>query len=696
MILKLFRFYLFLSITFFYWSVYGQISHGGTPVFKKGLIKSSVAEIKLPQFNLLKAVQTQSRTEKGSMVKLAQYAYKYNVSYNLNEVGQWDRLPDGRRVWRLAITSQGAYSLGVIFSKYHLPVNAQVFIYNSQTKRFLGAYTDQNNKKSGIFSIEPLEGDELVVEYIEPINPEFLAELEIGAILHDYKNIFNLLQGNESLVKTSGSCNVNINCPEGDTWQREKRSVCHILYGGWIASGALVNNTSYDGRPFLLTAYHAINNQADADIAVFYFNYESVDCDNSVGVKSQSISGSTLFATTSNLDFSLLELSVTPPASFNPYYAGWDRSGRNITSAVCIHHPNGDVKKISIDYDSPVTDSYSDTQYTFDPNTHWRIVEWDIGTTEGGSSGAPFFDENHRIVGDLTGGEASCSSSVNDYFAKFSESWDNYSLPGQQLKYWLDPLNSGVETLGGFDPYNGLLANFMFSSDSICVTSSVTITDLSSGEPSEYFWDFGEGANPSSSAEKGPLDVKYRFPGNKNVKLVVRKNNVADSLIKKISVIDLPVADFNYSLKQLEVSLINTSIEGMSYAWNFGDGNASNLKNPSHTYLFKGNYTVKLNVENLCGTDSFSKEIKTLYEDQLKIYPNPSVGYYSIDLSRILFSKVNWKVYSATGAVVKNGQILNFSSILDFNLKGLSAGVYILKLDIDGEEVTRKLVLLNE
>lgn len=72
------------------------------------------------------------------------------------------------------------------------------------------------------------------------------------------------------------------------------------------------------------------------------------------------------------------------------------------------------------------------------------------------------------------------------------------------------------------------------------------------------------------------------------------------------------------------------------------------------------------------------------------------MGYYSIDLSRILFSKVNWKVYSSTGAVVKNGQILNFSSILDFNLKGLSAGVYILKLDIDGEEVTRKLVLLNE
>lgn len=635
------------------------------------------------------------QAEGKSYLKHAKYAHKYNVSYSSLNSGKWQTLDDGRRVWRISISSPGAYSLGVIFSKFRVPAGGQMFVYNNQSDRILGGYNEKNNKESGKFSVEPLQGDEIILEYLEPLHPDFIAELEIGSVLHDYKNIFNQLRGEESFLKSSGTCNVNINCAAGDEWQVEKQAVCHILYDGFIASGTLINNTSYNGRPFLLTAHHVIDNQNDANVAIFVFNYEAVDCESTVGSKSQSISGSSLLATTNRLDFTLLELSVMPPASYSPYYIGWDRSGRMPSNTTCIHHPNGDVKKISVDFESPITDSYSDTEFTFDVDTHWRILEWDIGTTEGGSSGSPLFDENHRLIGDLTGGEASCSNSVNDYFAKFSESWDNYSEVDQQLKFWLDPLNSGVVTLDGVDPYKGLRAAFDVSQDSICYDSQLTLTDISRGDPDEFYWNFGEGAIPEFSLEKGPHVVSYASPGLKQVKLIVRKDGVSDSVMRTVLAMDIPVADFNYTVELNEVQLVNASIEGMTYDWTFGDGSVSGEENPTHDYNRTGRYTITLTAENFCGVHTTLKEITTSYEDLLKIYPNPSNGVFTVDLSQIIYLRSTWTVYDLRGAQIRSGVVSNYESVINFNLNGLSSGVYILNLNVDGVDLKRKLLLTD-
>lgn len=692
---KFIRFWLIISLSFICFSSKAQISSGGAPLFKTGKVKSELPTIYLPRFEVSSMRKAYEQVQGKSLLKHAKYAHKYNVSYNSLNSGNWQILEDGRRVWRISISSPGAYSLGLIFSNFKIPSGSQLFAYNNQTNRVLGAYNEKNNKESGKFSIEPLQGDEIIVEYIEPLHPDFIADLEIGSVLHDYKNIFNQLKGEESRLKSSGSCNVNINCVEGDEWQVEKQSVCHILYNGFVASGALINNTSYDGRPFLLTAHHAIDKQEDAAVAIFYFNYEAVDCGSSVGSKSQSISGSNLLATTNRLDFTLLELSVMPPASYSPYYIGWDRSGRVPANTTCIHHPNGDVKKISVDLDSPITDSYSDNKFTFDIDTHWRIAEWDIGTTEGGSSGSPLFDENHRLIGDLTGGEASCSSSINDYFAKFSESWDNYSNADQQLKTWLDPLNSGVVTLDGFYPYKGLRAIFDMSQDSICYDSQVTFTDVSLGEPDEFLWDFGVGAIPESSSVKEPHIVSYASPGLKKVKLIVRKNGIADSVIREVLAMDLPLASFNYTVDLNEAQLINTTFEGISYDWTFGDGAISEEKNPTHEYSRTGKYTIKLTAENLCGIHTTTKEITTFYEDLLKIYPNPSDGAFTVDLSQIIYERITWAVYDLRGAKIRLGAVSSYENMINFNLNGLSSGVYILNLNIDGVDLKRKLLLTD-
>ena len=698
MYIKLLRSGLFIGLIILSYSLHAQISHGGEPIIRDEL-KSQVASVVLPAFQIEIESEVGDSKEENSRLKHAKYAYKYDVEYAITNSGKWDNLDDGRRVWRFSIRSEGAYSLGLEFSKFNIPVGGKVFVYNNSSNTFLGAFTNENNKKSGRFSIAPLKGDHLILQYIEPVNVDYLAEMEISGVLHDYKNIFNLLAGKESSTKASGSCNVDINCEEGEDWQIEKKSVCHISYvqngSGYVASGVLMNNTNQDAKPYLLTAFHVMHEQSIADGALFYFNYENSICNGNDASRTQSISGATLRSTTSKLDFSLLELSVSPPASYNPYYAGWDRSGRIPAYTYCIHHPSGDAKKISFDNDSPVTATYSDGRYTFDDNTSWQIINWEFGTTEGGSSGSPLFDENHRVIGDLTGGDANCESSVNDYYAKFSASWANYSSNNEQLKYWLDPLSLGVETLDGFDPYGGLLANFSMSADTICSTSSITLTDFSNGSPDTYFWDFGEGALPANANISGPHTINYSSKGIKQVKLIVGKGEVKDSIIKNIVVQGLPIVDFDYQLEQLTVSMVNLTTDASKYSWSFGDGGTSIEENPVHTYENSGKYTISLSAESLCGEVGLNKEILTSYNKQLKVYPNPSQGEFTIDLSKIVFENFTWSIYSTKGSQVKNGTISQYSNSLNFNLNGLNAGVYILKMNVDGEILKRKLLLVK-
>jgi len=119
-------------------------------------------------------------------------------------------------------------------------------------------------------------------------------------------------------------------------------------------------------------------------------------------------------------------LNQNIPDTFNVFFNGWNRKDTTSPSGVGIHHPEGDLKKIST-YDKPLVTAYYYSIQTLslagnvdcDPDGH--------GVTEGGSSGSPIFDNHGRIVGTLTGGDSSCDTSYldsPDYYGKFSWSWD--------------------------------------------------------------------------------------------------------------------------------------------------------------------------------------------------------------------------------------------------------------------------------
>lgn len=159
----------------------------------------------------------------------------------------------------------------------------------------------------------------------------------------------------------------------------------------------------------------------------------------------------------------MLELNDVPSGNQEAYYAGWSRSSSAATSAACIHHPAGDVKKISLDTD-PLTNVSIETSWCIDPpytyvttpaNCLWAAV-FNTGTVQPGSSGSPIFDQNHRIVGQLRGDylktDENYCNSRRGQFGRFDVSWIGGGQDSTRLSYWLDPENDDPPYLNGVDP----------------------------------------------------------------------------------------------------------------------------------------------------------------------------------------------------------------------------------------------------
>ncbi|NJK87337.1 MAG: trypsin-like peptidase domain-containing protein, partial [Bacteroidales bacterium] len=328
----------------------------------------------------------------------------------------------------------------------------RVFVFDQDKTNVLGAFTFRNNKEYGSLAVSPVSTDLI---YIEMQAMPFVLDpgkLEIGLIAVDGKTNSSSLKKDEFFGE-SEYCNVDVNCYSDSTIQRQKHSVVRIVYlGEERCTGTLINNTLQNGHPYVLTAQHCLPFDFFANTAVYTFEYESPICGGTDGSTQFSISGAQIVSTTpGKLDFTLLELSEAIPFYYHPYFSGWDRTNTAPESSYTIHHPLGDVKKITIETHEALTGDFGES---YDANTFWVIPNWEVGSTQKGSSGAGLINQSNRLTGVLTGGEATCDFPVFDFFEKMYHCWDDYPDPANQLESWLDPINSGAETLDGYDPYD--------------------------------------------------------------------------------------------------------------------------------------------------------------------------------------------------------------------------------------------------
>ncbi len=352
-------------------------------------------------------------------------------------------------IWTIGIRSAGAKSLNLILKPFDIPSGAYIYVYDPQKRYIRGAFGTENNNPSKVLPVMPVPGEELILEYHLPRGAGWRGTLGISQVSYDFLGLFES-GSKDGRFGLSGSCNVDIACSAGTGYEDVKRSVCRIIIGGIeLCTGVLVNNTNHENRAFVVTAEHCISSASDASASLFVFGYESPWCSGPDGHAYHSISGSVVRATNARIDFSIVELNSFPPFTYHPYLAGWDVSTVNPGPTVAIHHPMGDVKKISVDLASPVSDTYVD----YVTGGFWKIVQWDKGVTEGGSSGCPLFNSGKRVVGILTGGEAVCGLPYNDYFAKLSVSYNLSPYLWMQLKGWIDPAVTNLLRYDGRDPY---------------------------------------------------------------------------------------------------------------------------------------------------------------------------------------------------------------------------------------------------
>jgi hypothetical protein len=397
--------------------------------------------------------------------RLNTYGRILPLSANMASAGLWTELANGDRLWRLRVASEGALGVEVFLQDLHLPEGAVLFAYDEAGMHITGPYTAAHHKPSGRLCLDQLPGASAILEYYEPAAAAGLGNLGIRGLGHAYRMVDDQAK--------AGDCQVDVNCsPESDGWTNERDAVVRIrIVDGTsvgFCSGTLVNNTAQDLAQYVLTAWHCGEGVSLADYAEwkFYWKFQRPNCGSGTALANTFLEGAVRLAHSDDQGGDPI------PASFQPYWAGWDATGSSSLSAsgVCIHHPSGDEKKVSTHVQIPVS---ADWQAGGPTNTHWR-VRWagtdnGWGVTEGGSSGSPLFNDDRRIIGTLTGGASACQSVTPggqtqfDYFGKMSFHWS--SNPGDELRDWLDPLNSGAQVLDGADVISSVPAREISSAE---------------------------------------------------------------------------------------------------------------------------------------------------------------------------------------------------------------------------------------
>ncbi len=511
----------------------------------------------LPALNISDAERLDKIDVKnGELPKFSRSIY---TNITLDNSGSWSELPDGGHVWQLQLSSPGALALIPYFNRFYIPAGAYLHVYTPGKEEVLGAFTSDNNPANGYYTTGLLHGDVAILEYYEPKNVRGQGALSLNEVGYAYRWV-KPLQKDAREFGDASSCEVNVACSEGTPYADQIRSVVRILVNtssgqGWC-SGALINNTLQDCTPYLLSAQHCSEGTTPSQYSqwVFYFNYQSPTCADPASegtLGNKTMIGCTKVADSEDgggdkgSDFLLLMLTKQPLASYNAYYSGWNNQNTAPSSGVCIHHPSGDIKKISA-YSSAAT---STTWGGSVADTHWE-VRWVAttnghGVTEPGSSGSPLFNSSGEIVGTLTGGDSYCNTpNQPDQFGKVAKDWtSNGASASVRLKPWLDPTNSGSTSFPGISAPCGTL----------------------------------------QTVDAGIHNIKSPTPA------------LCDSFVPVVTL-------RNYGSANLTSAIISYTIDGNVYQknWtgNLTSGSSANVSLPVVTGLTPGNHTIVANTDN--------------------------------------------------------------------------------------------------
>ena len=494
---------------------HAQSNEGGLPLSKQhATIQSQQVAVKnYPTPNFSSIIEQENQDELNGVAKPYMVSTGVVVDIDLKNSGTWSYLENGAKIWRLAVSVPESKALSVFYDQFNLPKGVRLFLTNKNKKQVLGAYTATNNSKYNNFITEAVQGDVVHLEMDIDAGVDIASiQFHINRIGAYYRGVNDLARfAIEEATparpldeqSTTSPCHLDAACAIANVAAEQYKVpmgasvrilISSLMGSSGFCSGTLINNTGNEPNgactPLMLTASHCegenYHNDSDFGLWQFKFNYYYDSCGgNNLHSPSPTLNGAN-FKARSNYpsfnsgtpgnssmvaDFLLLELtdpSVT--AVQDLYYAGWNRktdiydenNEEYYNFFIGYHHPAGDVKKLSWAKSIQGNGTFNQSSVF---GTHWKL-SFIGGGTQGGSSGSGLFDIDGLLIGDLSGGPKSggvCGPlfGKSPLYSKLSYAWENdfdqttfsqYAGPQSQLKTWLDPIGSGVQTLGYAKP----------------------------------------------------------------------------------------------------------------------------------------------------------------------------------------------------------------------------------------------------
>jgi len=317
----------------------------------------------------------------------------------------------GGTTWGTSLRVAGAQRLRLHLENVHLPAGATLWVYGVSGEAV--AFDAQLLDEQRSLWTPSIAGEVLHLEIETALGEHVSFETKEVLELFDARGAAPLPKSEDNPTCLSGQ---DINCQtstEFPAMDAVRRSVAQMEYvvgnSGYVCSGTLINDLSGSGVPYFLTANHCLSSQSSAASLEAYFDYVYASCVSSTRSALSPVLGSTLMATSSSTDVTLLRLNSLPSGRV---FLGWSTAA--LASGTKLHrisHPFPDG------YSAELPQMYSRTIVTTSSATCTNrgrpnfIYSNESGGGEGGvyggsSGSAAILSDNvndARIVGQLLG-----------------------------------------------------------------------------------------------------------------------------------------------------------------------------------------------------------------------------------------------------------------------------------------------------